>query len=611
MKKFLQPKFYLAPTLVAVLALAACSDNGDGGSSESSGTGEEGGSEETIENEDGVYSLDDFEPTKTADGDPIEGGTLNVGIVTPSPFEGTLDWQHYSISTDADILEWFSESLFRMDEAFNITDEGAATIDVSDDNLTYTITIKDNVNWHDGEPVKAEDFVFAHEVIGHKDYDGVRYDASYRNIVGMEEYHNEEADEISGLNIIDEKTVELTFKEATPSLMSGGIHYYAMPKHYFEGVEVADIPASDQVRREPLGYGPFVVESIVPGESVTLSKNEDYWQGEPLVDEVILTVVNPDVVAESLSSGQIDMVTTFPATQFADNADMSNVNWLGRVSRGYQYTGFKLGTWDADASEVVYDPDSKMADESLREAVRLAVNYEELGNRMYNGLRFPATTVIPPYHALYHDDNNPGFEYDPERAKELLAEAGYEDLDGDGFVEDPDGEELVITYAARQGDATAEAVSNYEMQAWRDIGLNIELLEGSLTEPNAFYDRIEEDDPAIDMYSAGWNVGSDVDPSGIFGPQSLFNYPRYTDDTLEELLADGLSEEAFDQSYRQNVYNDFQAHINEALPLAPTLYQIDTFPVNNRVSGISYEVGNNDYGWHTVQLNDENAAVDE
>ncbi len=406
------------------------------------------------------------------------------------------------------------------------------------------------------------------------------------------------------------KTVELTFKEATPSLMSGGIWYYAMPKHYFEGVEVADMPSSDQVRREPLGYGPFVVENIVPGESVTLSKNEDYWQGAPLVDEVVLTVVNPDVVVESLKTGQIDIVTTFPATQFADNADMSNVDWLGRVSRGYQYTGFKLGTWDADAGEVAYDPDSKMANESLREAVRLAVNYEELGNRMYNGLRFPATTVIPPYHALYHDDTNPGFDYDPERAKELLAEAGYEDLDGDGFVEDPNGEELVITYAARQGDATAEAVSNYEMQAWRDIGLNIELLEGSLTEPNAFYDRIEEDDPAIDMYSAGWNVGSDVDPSGIFGSQSMFNYPRYTDDTLEEILADGLSEGAFEQSYRQDVYNQFQAHINEVLPLAPTLYQIDTFPINNRVSGISYEVGNNDYGWHTVQLNDENAAVD-
>ncbi|MBG9783676.1 oligopeptide ABC transporter substrate-binding protein [Shouchella lehensis] len=611
MKKLLKPKFYLAPTLVAVLALAACSDNGDGGgSSEPSGTGEEEGSEETIENEDGIYSLDDFEPTKTADGEAIEGGTLNVGVVASSPFEGTLDWQHYSISTDNDIIQFFSESLFTMDEAFNITDEGAATIDVSEDNLTYTITIKDNVNWHDGEPVKAEDFVFAHEVIGHKDYDGVRYDASFRNIVGMEEYHNEEADDISGFNIIDEKTVELTFKEATPSLMSGGIWYYAMPKHYFEGVEVADMSSSDQVRREPLGYGPFVVENIVPGESVTLSKNEDYWQGAPLVDEVVLTVVNPDVVVESLKTGQIDIVTTFPATQFADNADMSNVDWLGRVSRGYQYTGFKLGTWDADAGEVSYDPDSKMANESLREAVRLAVNYEELGNRMYNGLRFPATTVIPPYHALYHDDANPGFDYDPERAKELLAEAGYEDLDGDGFVEDPNGEEFVITYAARQGDATAEAVSNYEMQAWRDIGLNIELLEGSLTEPNAFYDRIEEDDPAIDMYSAGWNVGSDVDPSGIFGSQSMFNYPRYTDDTLEEILADGLSEDAFEQSYRQDVYNQFQAHINEVLPLAPTLYQIDTFPINNRVSGISYEVGNNDYGWHTVQLNDENAAVD-
>ncbi|WP_059103378.1 oligopeptide ABC transporter substrate-binding protein [Shouchella shacheensis] len=611
MKKMLKPRFMFAPALVCVLALGACSDE-TGGEGDGNGGGEsEGnGGEETVENEDGLYSIDDFEITKDNEGDAI-GGTLNYGVVTDTPFEGTLNWQFYSGTPDARVIEWFDESLFTQDEAFGVTDEGAATIEASEDNLTYTITIRDDVNWHDGEPVTAEDYVFAHEVIGHPDYTGVRYDSSFQNIEGMEEYHNGEADEISGFNIIDEKTVELTYLEATPSLLSGGIWYYPMAKHVFEDMEVADMEGSDEIRSNPIGFGPFKVESVVPGESVTFTANEDYWRGEPLLDGVTLSVVNPDTAAQALRAGDIDMVDQFPATQFADNADMTNVEWLGRVAPGWSYTGFKLGTWDADAGEVVPDEDAKMADPELRKAIAHAVNYEDLGEQMYDGLRFPATTVIPPYHALYHDETNEGLGYDPDLANQLLDDAGYEDVNGDGYRETPEGEELVITLAAMSGDATAEAVTNYEIQAWDAVGLNVELLDGSLTEFNSFYDRVEEDDPAIDMYSAAWSVGSDVDPSSLWGPRALFNYTRYTDDRIQELLADGLSDEAFEVDYRQEAYNEFQEYMNEVVPVAPTLYRLEVRPMNERVSGVTWEVGNNDYGFHTIQLDAEEPAVDE
>ncbi|MCY1105237.1 oligopeptide ABC transporter substrate-binding protein [Shouchella clausii] len=607
MKKRL--KFLTAPALVCLLALTAC-----GGNEDTSGEGDSdnGGGEanETETSGDDLYSIDDFEITKENDGEAV-GGILNFGVVSDTTFEGTLNWQFYSGVPDARVIEWFDESLFAFDEAFNITDEGAATVEVSEDNRTFTITIKDNVNWHDGEPVKAEDYVFAHEVIGHPDYTGVRYDAGFQNIEGMEEYHNGEADEISGFNIIDDKTVEMTFIEPNPSLLGAGLWYYAMPKHYFEGVEVADMDSSEQVREKPMGFGPFKVESIVPGESVTYTKNEDYWQGEPLLDGVTLKVINPDTVVQALRAGDVDMVDVFPATQFADNADMSNVDWLGRVAPGYSYTGFKLGKWDADAGEVVTDPDAKMADVNLRKAIAHAVNYQEIGDRMYNGLRFPATTVIPPYHALYHDESNEGLGYDPDLANQLLDEAGYEDVNGDGFRETPDGEELTITLAAMSGDSTAEAVTDYEIQAWSEIGLNVEKLDNTLHEFNSFYDRVEEDDPAIDMYSAAWSVGSDIDPSGLWGPKALFNYTRYTDDKLQELLADGLSEEAFDIEYRQEAYNEFQAYMNEVVPAAPTLYRLEVRPLNKRVSGFTWEVGNNDLGFHTIQLNAEEPVVDQ
>lgn len=96
-----------------------------------------------------------------------------------------------------------------------------------------------------------------------------------------------------------------------------------------------------------------------------------------------------------------------------------------------------------------------------------AVNNEEVGKKFYNGLRWNGTTLIPPSHPAYHDESNPGREYDPEKAKQLLDEAGYEDVNGDGVRENPDGEELTINFASMSGGDVAEPIANYYIQAWK------------------------------------------------------------------------------------------------------------------------------------------------
>lgn len=620
MKKLLKPKFFLAPTLVAALALAACSGDDDGGTSaptDGGGSGGDDNGEEVVEghpnpeaSSDGLYSADDFVPTIEPMGEAI-GGTLNYGLVSPTPFQGTLNGVFYSGAPDGEILEWFGGGLFTVDENFAYTDEGAATIEVSEDGRTFTITIRDNVNWHDGEPVTAEDYAFAYEVIANPDYTGPRFSGMMREVEGIMEYRDGEADSISGIEVHDEKSVSITFNRASPSLMASGLWSSPLAKHIFGDMEIADMEASPEVRENPIGFGPFKVESIVPGESVTLTKNEDYWQGEPKLDGVTISVVNNDVVAQSMRSGDLDMVN-FPDTQFIDNQDMDNVNWIGRVGRGYSYNGFKLGTWDAENGEVATDLDGKMGDINLRQAMAHAVDYDALGESIYAGLRFNATTVIPPFHPYYHDADNEGLAYDVDLANQLLDDAGYA-YDGD-YRQTPDGEDLVINFAAMTGDATAEPVANYQIQAWRDIGLNVQLLDGSLHEFNSFYDRVGEtgeDDPEIDIYAAGWSVGYDVDPSNAWGGNAIFNFTRYNDDTMNQIFEDGNSEEAaVDMEYRREVYNDWQAHVNEMTFAFPTLYRTDIIALNKRVSGHSFQIGNNDLGFHTIQLSEENAVVD-
>ena len=550
-----------------VLILAACGEKAD----------------------DQIFSIDDFDKIKTNEGEAIEGGTINYGLVTDSPFEGTLNYTFYSGNPDAEIISWFDEPLLAIDENYNFTQDGAATFEVNQEENSITFTIRDNVNWHDGKPVTAEDWVFSYEVIGHPEYDGIRYNSDFTIIQGMEAYHKGEADSISGIEIHDEKSFTITYDQFTPSLLASGVWTYAMPKHIFEDIPVAEMSSSDAVRRNPIGMGPFKVDSIVPGESVTLVKNEDYWRGEPNLDGVTIRVVNPNVVVQSVKNGEVDLVSSFPTDQYPDNKDLSNVQFLADVENAYTYIGFKLGKWDEEAGEVVMDPDMKMADVNLRRAMWYAVDNDTIGKQFYNGLRWNATTLIPPSHPDYHDGTIEAPLYDPEKANEILDEAGYIDVDGDGFREDRDGNELVINFASMSGGDTAEPIARYYMQAWEAVGLNVQLLDGRLQEFNTFYDRVEADDPAIDIYQGAWGVASDVDPSGLYGRNAAFNFPRYTNEENDRLLAEGISEAAFDQEYRQNVYKEWQKLMVEEVPVFPTVYRAKLVPVNNRV--LNYAVG--------------------
>ncbi|APC49229.1 oligopeptide ABC transporter substrate-binding protein [Virgibacillus halodenitrificans] len=596
MKKVRVGRLLFALMVVLLLVLAACnsstSKEGEAEETKEKKTEEKGKEEKKEEKKDGLYSIDDFSNIKTSEGEAIDGGSFTFGLVSDSAFEGTLNWNFYSGDPDAQILDWFDEGLLDWDENYVYTNDGAATYEASEDGRVFTFKIRDNVNWHDGEPVTAEDWLFAHEVIGHPEYDGVRYGSDFTNIEGMEAYHNGEAETISGIKVIDDKTLEITYIESTPSLVTGGIWSYPLAKHIFGDMKVADISSSAEVREKPIGFGPFIVESIVPGESVVMSKNPDYWRGEPKLDEVTVKVINPNVVVQELETGGVDTVSSFPVDQYPKNAEMSNVEYLGMIDRAYTYIGFKLGTWDKDKKEVKPNPDAKMADVNLRKAMWHAVDNNAVGEKFYNGLRWNATTLIPPSHPEFHDETNPGVAYDPEAAKKILDEAGYEDKDGDGLRETPDGEELVINFASMSGGDTAEPLANYYIQSWKEVGLNVQLLDGRLQEFNTFYDRVGQngdDDPAVDIYQGAWGVGIDVDPRGLYGRDALFNFTRYASEKNDELLAKGVSAEAFDKDYRKKVYDEWQQLMVDEIPVFPTLYRSELVPVNNRV--LNFAIG--------------------
>ena len=585
-------RILFALMLVLLLALAACGgdkkdEDKSADESKKDDTEQKKDDEEPEEEDDGLYSIDDFSPVTENEGEAIEGGEVTFGLVSDTAFAGILNWNYYTGTPDFDVLEWFDEPLLTTNEDKDYTNDGAATFEADEDGRTFTFTIRDEVNWHDGEPLKAEDWAFAYEVIGHPDYDGQRY-GNISDVEGMEEYHAGEADTISGVEVIDEKTFKLTYVAPTPSLLNSGIWPYALAKHIFGDMEVADIGASPELRENPVGIGPFKVDSIVPGESVVYSKNEDYWRGEPNLDKVTLKVVNPDVVAQAMESGEIDLVDGFPADQYADHADMEDVQFIGKIDNAYTYIGFKLGLWDADEYKVDPNPDAKMGDVNLRKAMWLAVDNDAIGNQFYDGLRWNATTLIDPSFPTFHDETNPGVTYDPEAAKALLDEAGYEEGE-DGIRTDPNGDELVINFISMTGGEVAEPLARYYVQSWEDVGLKVEL---SMEEFNSFYEKIGDggnDDPEVDVYMGAWGTGTDADPSGLYASDVMYNFPRYQNEENDRLLEEGVSEDALDLEKRQEIYKDWQQLMVDEIPVFPTLYRAVLVSLNDRVVNYSIE----------------------
>ncbi|MGM9988354.1 MAG: oligopeptide ABC transporter substrate-binding protein [Bacillaceae bacterium] len=539
------------------------------------------------------------------DKEDIKGGTLKVGLISDTPFEGILNKIFYEGDPDWQVLTWFDEDLLSVDENWVFDQDGAATYELSSDNKTITIKIKDNVKWHNGDPVTASDLEYTYLVIGHPKYEGVRYDTQMTKIVGMEEYHAGKAQNISGVKVEDDKTISITFKEANPSVLTG-LWTTPLPKKYLGNVPVDKLVESDQVRKAPIGFGPFKIKKITPGEAVEFEAFNEYWAGKPKLDGVLLKVVNPQIATASLENGDID-IASISADQYDKAKSLKNIQVLGEIDLAYDYIGFKLGHWDAKTRTSVMD-NPKFADKRLREAMAYALNTEQVGEKLYKGLRYPANTVLPPSFPKYYAKDVKGFTYDKDKANKLLDEAGYKDTNGDGLREDPNGKEFKINFAARSGGDIAEPLAKYYIQAWKDVGLDVQLLDGRLHEFNSFYDRVEKDDPKIDIYAGSWGTGSDPDQSGIWSKSAPFNYLRWVDDKNEELLQKGISPEAFEEKYRVDVYKEWQQYVHDEVPLIPTLFRYELIGVNNRVKGYDVTPGKASPGRgpiHEISLTNE------
>ena len=525
------------------------------------------------------------------EGTPVEATVLKVAVVSDSPFRGIFNGFLYSDSLDGSFMASTMNGAFPIDPDLKIildSDETPIKVSVNPEEKTVTYKINPNFKWSNGEPVTTKDIVKTYEIMANQEYitssKSLRYNKNRKAIVGIEEYNEGKADKISGLEVIDDSTMKIHLKEMTPSVYWGGnfVPEFVNAKQ-FEGIPMDKITESDALRKNPLSYGPYVIKEIVQGEKVIFEANPYYYKGEPKIKTLEMEILPPSQQVAAIKSGKYDIVLKVSPEIFPELEKLDNINILTKKAGSMNYIAFKLGKWDEEKNEVVTDPNSKMYDLNLRKAIAYAIDMDAVSKQFYHGLSTPAKSQLSPLFPSLHNPEINGFKQDVEKAKQLLDEAGFKDVDGDGIREGKDGKPVKYTLAMMSGGEIAEPLAQYYMQQWRAIGLDVELLDGRLLDSKNFYNRVNGDDPAIDFCIAGIGFGTDPQQLAIFGKNAKFNISRYISDELEAALDATVSKEAMNEEYRIKAYKDYEKIFMEEIPAVPILNKLDILVVNKRI----------------------------
>ena len=393
------------------------------------------------------------------------GGTLTFATIS-DPLTFNL-----AIANDASssgVLGYLFEGLTEVSWLTNEVEPGLAeSWENSDDGLSWTFRLREDVRWHDGTPFTAQDVAFTFDRIIYND----DIPASSRPAFTYRYLNDEGAWEEAGMavELIDDYTVRFVLPVPfAPFLRAMGTAIY--PKHILEqavqdGV-FAETWGIETPPEEIIGTGPFTIETYEPGERVVLRRNPNYWltddEGEqlPYLDSVVHVLV-PDIEAEleSFRSGESDLYGV-PGRHFAELYPLQEEGNFTIHRRGPAFgTTFLVFNQNPGTNPETGEPyiaPEKLAwfqNTQFRQAVSHAINRDAIIEGVFDGLGYPQWASISPSAGNFHNPDVRRYEYDPAVAGGILDELGWGDQDGDGFREDADGNPIVFTIATNEDNS--------------------------------------------------------------------------------------------------------------------------------------------------------------
>lgn len=427
--------------------------------------------------------------------------------------------------------------LFNYDESGVASPQLVDTYEVSEDGLTYTFNLRPAV-FHNGDAVTAEDVKFSLERILNPDTG-----ATFRNLFSV----------VESVDVVDADTVNVTLTTVTAPF----IDYLALPESAIVSQAWAD-EHEGNLSGNPMGFGPYRFVEYQEGQRIVLEKFPDYYNADNVVTNQIVFEFYPDGTSRvnSLLSGDVDVVEYVPWQSVPLIANNSDFQVLGGAG---PFMGLIFNT--------NFEP---FADPRVRQAIAYAVDRQVVINTAFFGQGTPIYGMAVPSSSIaYNPDFDNYFEYNPDRARELLAEAGYPD----GFT------------------ARLLATSQYEFHQQTAVAVQAELakigIQLELDLPD-WATRLEQNLAAdYDLLVVG-TAGDIADPDYLSdyyqsGDVRLNNAPGYANERVDELLALGRS--TLDVEERQSIYTELQEIVLEESPLIFLMWRDQSYGATKNLEG--------------------------
>ena len=473
---------------------------------------------------------------------PVDGDALvSATIGEPSNFIPALA----NDSASTEITDKVYNGLLKIDKDLNIVPDLADSLEISDDGLTFTFHLRQNVRWHDGEPFTSRDALFTYELMIDPQTP-TSYGESYKQVKSAE--------------APDDHTFIVRYDRPLARALVSWC-FDIMPAHLMKGQPLEGSPLA----RHPIGTGPYKFEKWESGQRVTLVANDDYFGGRPHLDRRITKII-PDLNAQmmELMGGSIDTMGLTPdqyMEKMADAAFVSQYNVFRYPAFAYTYLGFNF-----------LDP--RFQDVRVRQAIAYAIDKDEVIEGVLLGLGRPANGPFKPDMWAYNDNVKP-YPFDPEKAKALLAEAGWADTNGDGIL-DKDGQSFQFTIITNQGNKLREQTGLIIQARLAEIGIKVNL---RIIEWAAFLKEYL-DKHNFEAVIMSWTIPIEPDLFDVWHSSKTregeLNFISYKNPEVDALIDQARF--TLDQPTRKNAFDRIQEIFYQDVPYV-FLYVPDALPV--------------------------------
>ena len=467
------------------------------------------------------------------------------------------------------IFELVYDSMYQLNLDGTYSLELAKSVDVSDDGKVWTFTLWDNALWHDGEPVTAADVAFSYNL--------------YKNTPDFA-FLPVYTDYFDTIEATDEHTVVITLTDAIPNMESQLIFLYILPEHIWK--DYVDNGAEFQ-NDAMIGSGPFKLVEYAQNEFVHLAATGEHYLYQPHVDEVVFqTFGNQDALVQALRTGQVDMITEMPATAVVALRNAENVAVVTGPPLNPSVTDIILNVTEPQncpEGDGVCSGHPALLDHNVRLAMAHATDKQQIIDVVLLGLGSPGLTLIPDSLGIWYNNTLVDYAFDIDQANQILDDAGYADVNGDGIREMPDGSDSLNFRMNWNADSTFNArMAELLNASWGQIGIGTEL---QALDPDTLTSVCC---PAFDYDVILWGWGSDPDPAFLLSVMTTDEIPTgtsetgYSNPTYDELYREQATE--LNQDRRREIVWEMQQIVFDDLPyiipfysLAVQAYRTDRF----------------------------------